>query len=148
MRAPKRRLHDSRPLRRPARSLRPRPFWLLLLVFLFPCPGGAQQSAPQNYDRFHAQENVEVGNFYLKRGRYDAAISRYKEALRDQPDNAEALLHLGEAYEKKGDPAAAIKNYRQYLHLLPDAKDARKIRKRIRKLSREERKRGTSRPSG
>jgi tetratricopeptide (TPR) repeat protein len=146
MRAPKRPFHDTRPLRRPARSLRRGSSRLLLLVFLFPCLGGAQQAAPQNYDRYHAEENVDVGVFYLKRGRYDAAISRFKEALRDQPDNTDALLHLGEAYEKKGDPAAAIKNYRKYVHLVPYAKDARKIRERIKKLSRQERKRSAKPP--
>jgi tetratricopeptide (TPR) repeat protein len=91
--------------------------------------------------------NVDVGMFYLRKGRYDAAISRFKEALRDQPDNTDALLHLGEAYEKKGNPAAAIRNYRHYLRLLPEAKDARKIRERIERLSRQKQKRG-AKPAG
>jgi len=155
MRAPERRIHDSRPVWRAARTLarQGRRFpVVLLLVLLFPCISRAQQQAPETYDPYHAQKNVDVGIFYLKKGRYAAAISRFKQALRDQPDNTDALLHLGEAYEKKGEPADAIKSYREYLRLLPEAKNAPKIRERIEKLSRHEPKRGSQparpRPSG
>ncbi len=138
MRAPGQPSHHSRAFPRPARSPRcTRRFLLLLFLFLpLPCGAGAQQAGAGTWDPYHAHKNVEVGRFYLKKGRYDAAISRFQEALRYQPDNPEAFLYLGEAYEKKGDPARAVRNYREYLRLLPEAKNARKIRERIEKLSR------------
>jgi tetratricopeptide (TPR) repeat protein len=135
MRASEQRLsHHSRAFPRPARRRRGRCAWLLVL-FLFPWAVVAQQSSPPTWDPYQAHKNVEVGRFYLRKGRYDAAISRFREALRDQPDDGEAFLYLGEAYEKKGDPGRAIQSYREYLHLWPQAKNARKIRERIEKLS-------------
>jgi Tfp pilus assembly protein PilF len=107
----------------------------LLFVLLLPCGAAAQQDKPATWDPYHAYKNVQVGRFYLKKGRYDAAISRFREALRDQPDNAEAFLYLGEAYEKKGEAARAIQSYREYLRLWPEAKNAPKIRKKIERLS-------------
>ena len=51
---------------------------------------------------------MDVGNFYLKKGNYDAAIDRFQDAAQRQPKLAKPFLLMGEAYEKKGDPASAI----------------------------------------
>ncbi len=130
-------------------TLRPRAVRLLLGAILLAAPGCAQQSQPAPYDPYHAEKDLEAGTFYLKKGRYDAAIDRFEEALRYQPHLGKAYRLLGEAHEKKGDRAEAVKAYEKYLEILPGAKDARKIRKRTEKLKQElEKEARPERPSG
>jgi Tfp pilus assembly protein PilF len=111
---------------------------LLGLIFLAgfaSALGQAQQE--QLFDPYKAEKNIEVGLFYLKKKNYDAAIERFKDAIRYKPNFARAHLLLGEAYEKKGDKQEAIAWYQKYLQILPSADDAEKTRKRIQKLTRE-----------
>ncbi len=118
-------------LRRPLRML-------VLLLLAYAAGAGAQSPAePPPFDPLHAEKNIEVGNYYMKKGNYDAAIERFQEAARLKPNFARPYRLLGEAYEKKSDKAEAVKAYRKYLEILPSADDAGKIRKRIEKLSRE-----------
>ena len=83
------------------------------------------------FDPLHAQRNIEVGTFYLKKGNYDAAIDRFMDATRLQPKLAIPWKLLGEAYEKKHDNGGAIDAYKKYLELFPTADDAAKVQKRI-----------------
>lgn len=69
-------------------------------------------------------KSVEIGNFYLKRHKYKAAISRFNEAIQTRADYAPAYLGLGKAYEKTGQKQKALDAYRQYLDMLPSDKDA------------------------
>jgi tetratricopeptide (TPR) repeat protein len=97
----------------------------------------AQQTKPgaeETYDPLHAQEAVEIGKFYMKRGDPDAAIDRFQEAIRLNPKFALPRLLLGEAHEKKGEKAEAVKYYEEYLRILPKAPDEKKVRKKIEKL--------------
>ncbi len=106
------------------------------------------QAGPEPpFDPYHAGKNIEVGQYYMKKGNYDAAIERFREAARYQPNLARAYLLLGEAHDKKGNKAEAVKAYRKYLEILPRAEDAAKVRKRIVKLSRDL-DRAARRPSG
>jgi tetratricopeptide (TPR) repeat protein len=105
-------------------------------------PSGASSQAAQSpqqdsstYDPLPAEKDVEVGTFYMRKGDIDAAITRFQDAVRLRPNFAKARQLLGEAYEKKGDRAAAVKCYREYLQVFPDAPDAKKIQKKIEKLS-------------
>ncbi|HJY85226.1 MAG TPA: tetratricopeptide repeat protein [Candidatus Acidoferrales bacterium] len=100
-----------------------------------------------DFDPYHAEKSVEIGEFYLKKGNYDAAIDRFQDAVRYKPRFAKPYLLMGEAYEKKGDKAEAVKAYRNYLDILPAGEDAAKARKRIEKLSRDLA-RDKRRPSG
>ncbi|MFY9585068.1 MAG: tetratricopeptide repeat protein [Candidatus Acidiferrales bacterium] len=111
---------------------------LLVLLLLAYAAGARAQSPPEPpFDPLHAEKNIEVGNYYMKKGNYDAAIERFQEAARLKPNFARPYRLLGEAYEKKGDKAEAMKAYRKYLEILPAAEDAGKIHKRVEKLSRE-----------
>ena len=83
------------------------------------------------FDPLHAQRNIEIGTFYLKKGNYDAAIDRFMDATRLQPKLAIPWKLLGEAYEKKHDNGGAIDAYKKYLELFPTADDAAKVQKRI-----------------
>jgi tetratricopeptide (TPR) repeat protein len=88
-----------------------------------------------NYDPVSAQEDVDVGIFYMHKGDIDAAISRFQEAIRLRSTFAKPRLLLAEAYEKKSDKASALKYYEEYLQVYPKAPDAKKIQNKIDKLS-------------
>jgi len=88
-----------------------------------------------NYDPLTAEKDVDVGMFYLHKGDVDAAIDRFKDAVESRPNWAKPRLLLAETYEKKGDKTEALKYYKQYLHVFPTAPDAKKIEKKIEKLS-------------
>jgi tetratricopeptide (TPR) repeat protein len=83
-----------------------------------------------------AQKDVQVGQFYMRIGKYDASISRFQGAAAHDPRWAVPHELLAEAFEKKDDLKHAIAEYREYLKIAPHAKDARKIKRRIEKLTR------------
>lgn len=107
-----------------------------VLVLLFATPA-LSASVPQEaeWNPYLAYKNLEIGEFYLKKGNYDAAISRFREALRHKQDFARAHLRLGQAYEKKKDYRQALEHYERYVELVPDADDVAEIRKKIAKLT-------------
>lgn len=82
------------------------------------------------------KEDVNVGTFYMHKGDYGAAISRFKEAVRLDPKSVEARLRLAKSYEKQKNWSEALKTYRDYLRDFPKARDEKKIRKKIEELSR------------
>ena len=86
------------------------------------------------YARLLASHDVDVGKFYMNKGKYDAALSRFDSAVKHDPGWAVPYELLGETYEKKDDPHKAIAEYRKYLKIKPYAKDAKKIEKRVEKL--------------
>jgi tetratricopeptide (TPR) repeat protein len=83
------------------------------------------------FDPLHAERSLDVGEYYLKTGKIDAAIDRFIEAAHYEPNLARPWRFLGEAYEKKGANANAVESYKKYLEILPGAEDAKKIQKRI-----------------
>jgi len=86
------------------------------------------------WDPLRAEKDLEVGQFYLKKGDLDAAIDRFQDAAAAKPGFAIPYRYLGEAQEKRGDKSEALKSYRRYLDLYPHAEDAQKIQKKIDKL--------------
>jgi tetratricopeptide (TPR) repeat protein len=96
----------------------------------------ATQSAPDQptWDPLRAEKDLEVGQYYMKRGDYDAAIDRFNDAIEAKPGYAVPFKFLGEAQEKKKLKKQAIKSYTRYLELYPSAEDGDKIRKKIDKL--------------
>ena len=113
-----------------------------LLLLLLVSPGGVfaqgQQPPPPPkepvFDPYHAEKSIEIGEHYMKKGNYDAAIDRFQDAVRYKPGFAKPYRLMGEAYEKKGERAEAVKAYEKYLEIVPSADDAPKVRKRIKKL--------------
>jgi len=93
------------------------------------------QQNPPGYDPFHAQEDVDVGTYYMHKGDVDAAIPRFEDAIKLRPDFAKPRLLLAEAYEKKHENATAVKYLKEYLQVYPKAPDADKVRKKIEALS-------------
>jgi tetratricopeptide (TPR) repeat protein len=93
-------------------------------------------SAPDqpSWDPLRAEKDLEVGQYYMRKGDLDAAIDRFEDAASAKPGFAIPYRYLGEAHEKKGQKRDAIKSYTRYLDLYPHAGDAAKIRKKIDKL--------------
>jgi tetratricopeptide (TPR) repeat protein len=91
---------------------------------------------PQQYsfNPVRSKRDVEVGNFYFKKGDWKAAAGRFREATLWNEGNADAWLHWGEAEEKRGSVKAARSAYEKYLALAPDAKNSADIKKRLEKL--------------
>jgi tetratricopeptide (TPR) repeat protein len=67
---------------------------------------------------------VEIGNVYLRKGNLEGALSRFQEAVKDDPHYAPAYLGLGKVYERMKQNQKALAAYQRYLDELPTAKDA------------------------
>ena len=93
--------------------------------------------AAATYNPLPAQQDIEVGTYYLHKGDIDAAIDRFLDAIQQRPNFAKPRLLLGKAYEKKHDNESAVKYYKEYLKVLPGAPDAKEVQKKIEKLSKE-----------
>lgn len=89
------------------------------------------------WDPQKAEKDIQVGQYYMKKGDVDAAMDRFQDAIDAKPGYAVPFRYLGEAQEKKGLKKPAIKSYQRYLDLYPKAEDAEKIKKRIEKLYQE-----------
>jgi tetratricopeptide (TPR) repeat protein len=123
--------------------MRKTPFLLSLMVWTATVATVAAQSnttgsKPQGdvtefeeYNPLQANKDIEVGNYYLKIGKYDAAIDRFEEAARLQPGLARPYLKLGETYEKKKDWPMAVASYKKYLDTYKSAPDAKSVQKKI-----------------
>ncbi|MGA2072347.1 MAG: tetratricopeptide repeat protein [Terriglobia bacterium] len=87
-----------------------------------------------------ASKSVEIGDFYLRRRKYQAALSRFQDALKTDPHYAPAYRELGRVYEKMGQWKKSLDAYQKYLDELPSAKDAREakeIHKAIARMQKE-----------
>jgi tetratricopeptide (TPR) repeat protein len=94
----------------------------------------------RSYASPSASKSVEIGDYYLRRKKYNAALSRFEEALKADPHYAPAYRELGKVYEKMGFWQKSLDAYRKYLDELPSAKDARedkRIHKAIARLQKE-----------
>lgn len=94
--------------------------------------GDVQEMKP--WDPHKAEKNVEIGDFYFKRGNYRAAESRYKEALYWKDNEAIAMFRLAQAQEKLGEFADAHKNYSAYLSVLPRGEFAAEAKASLERL--------------
>jgi tetratricopeptide (TPR) repeat protein len=99
-------------------------------------PDSATQNATDQpaWDPLRAEKDLEVGQYYMRKGDVDAAIDRFQDATTAKPGYAIPFRYLGEAQEKKGLRKQAIASYSRYLDLYPHAEDGDKIRKKIDKL--------------
>jgi len=83
-----------------------------------------------------ATKSVEIGDFYLRRRKYQAALSRFQDALKTDPHYAPAYRELGRTYEKMGQWKKSLDAYQKYLDELPSAKDAREAKEIHRAIDR------------
>jgi len=104
-----------------------------------PNKDNATQNSPDQptWDPLRAEKDLEVGQYYMRKGDVDAAIDRFQDATLAKPGYAIPFRFLGEAQEKKGLKKQAIKSFQRYLDLYPHAEDREKVQKRIDKLFKE-----------
>ena len=103
-------------------------------------PAGTEPEEKPLYVPPGPAKSVEVGNFYLRKRDYRAALSRFKEAADADPTYADAYLGLGKVYEKIGLKRKALDAYRKYLDALPsekDAEDAKAVHRAMTRLERQ-----------
>ena len=81
-----------------------------------------------------AQRNRDAGEIYYKDKNYRGSESRFREALRYEPEDPVATFGLAESLEKLGNRDEARDVYQTYLKILPNgpsAADAKKALKRL-----------------
>ncbi|MFZ0961961.1 MAG: tetratricopeptide repeat protein [Terriglobia bacterium] len=79
---------------------------------------------------------VEIGNVYLRKGKLQGALSRFQEAVKDNPHYAPAYLGLGKVYERLKEKQKALEAYERYLDELPSAQEAAEAKDAQRAIAR------------
>jgi outer membrane protein assembly factor BamD (BamD/ComL family) len=99
-------------------------------------PEEDKAAVPQQYafNPLKSKQEVDVGEFYFKKGDYKAAAGRFTEATKWNDGNADAWLRLGSAEEKMNDAKAARAAWEKYLKLASTGKNADEVRKKLEKL--------------
>ena len=101
-----------------------------------PSKGSASSDVQEMYpyDPHKAAKDIEVGQFYMKRKNYRAALDRFNEALLYKPNDAEATFYLAETQEKLELYDLANRSYRGYLALLPEGPLAKESQAGLKRL--------------
>jgi tetratricopeptide (TPR) repeat protein len=95
-------------------------------------PSDVQEFHPWN--PYKAGKDIQVGDFYFKRGNFKGALERYKDALYYKQGDAVAIFRVGECQEKLGNKAEARKFFEQYLKILPEGPLAKNAHASLEKL--------------
>ena len=83
------------------------------------------------FDPLESERNIKVGDFYMRKGEYRGAASRYDDATKYNPNSAEAFLKLGQAEQKLKNKDKAKAAFARVLRLAPDSKFAREAKKKL-----------------
>jgi tetratricopeptide (TPR) repeat protein len=86
------------------------------------------------WDPHKAMKNLEIGDYYFKQHNYNAALSRYCEALTYKPNDALSNFRIAEALDKLGDLSEAVTYYDAYLKILPQGPLAGQCKKSITRI--------------
>ncbi len=86
------------------------------------------------YDPHKAAKDVEVGQYYLKRKNYRAALDRLNEALLYKPNDAEGTFYLAQTQEKLELYALAAQGYRNYVSLSKDGPHVKESQEGIKRV--------------
>jgi tetratricopeptide (TPR) repeat protein len=86
------------------------------------------------YDPHKAAKDLEVGQFYLKRKNYRAALDRFNEALLYKPRDADATFYLAQTQEKLEFYAQAEQNYKSYLEIAPGGPFAKEVQDALKRI--------------
>ncbi len=89
------------------------------------------------FNPIQAKKDVKIGDFYAKKGNHRAAVARYLEATKWNPQYAEAFWKVADSREKLEQPAQALEAYRKYLQVDADSKKASEARERIAELEKQ-----------
>lgn len=83
------------------------------------------------FNPLEANQDVIKGDYYFKRGKYQAALYRYSEATKYDPGSAQAFFKLGEVDEKLKDFKGARDAYQKCIDAAGEAKVVEEARKRL-----------------
>jgi tetratricopeptide (TPR) repeat protein len=95
-------------------------------------PGGISEF--HTWDPHRAAKDIEVGNYYFKRGNYRAAEDRYREALQFKENDAVATFRLAVSLEKLGVLDDARSEYESYMKILPHGPEVEQAQKALDRL--------------
>jgi tetratricopeptide (TPR) repeat protein len=106
-----------------------------------PVPDGStlpeedESVAPQKFDfnPLESERNVRVGNFYLHKGKFQAALRRYEWATKYNPSSPEAFYKVAEAENKLKNKDAERLALKKVVDLAPDSKLGHEARKKLSK---------------
>ena len=104
----------------------------------------ADVGAMHPFNPYRALKDDEVGDFYMKRKNYRAALARYQDALAWKENDAVANFRMAQCYEKLDQPGQAIPHYQEYLKILPGGPFAKEAQKALEKLKAAETKNETA----
>jgi TolA-binding protein len=86
------------------------------------------------FDPLESDRDIKIGNYYMHKGGpsgFRAALGRYEDATKYNPNSAEAFFKLGEVEEKLKNTDAAKIAFRRVLQLAPDSKFAQEAKKKL-----------------
>ena len=98
-------------------------FALMIVLLAAPALVPAQAAGSYSYEP-SAGDLVNQAKKLIKKERYNRAIGKLKDALIDEPDNADIHNYLGFAYRKTGNTDKSGVHYGKALALEPDHKSA------------------------
>ena len=92
-----------------------------------------ESEAPRKYtlDPLESDRNIRVGDFYWGKRDYHAALSRYEDATRYNPNSAEAFFKVGEAQEKLKHSDQAKLAFQKVIRIAPDTKLGQEAKKKL-----------------
>ena len=91
-----------------------------------------REIAEKNPGNIYAQMMLGLGG--IQSGQLDKAIERFKNVIKMQPGNVEAILDLAQAYDRKGDKINAVKWYNEALKYIDVPEARNEIETRIKSL--------------
>jgi len=101
-------------------------FVLLIGGIIGGCGGPAKGTADWHFNQ---------GNNLAENSRYDEAIEEYNEAIRLNPEYAEAYNNRGLAYKEQGKKAEAIADFEKFITLTTNPQWIEMARQQIEELS-------------
>jgi len=81
---------------------------------------GSRPAQPSGSAQVSAKEHFEKGKIFYERDDWDTAILEFTEAIRVDPNYAEAYFRRGDTYDERGDYDRAIADYTQAIRLDPN----------------------------
>jgi len=108
-------------------------FRILLLLGLLLAATAPDAAYAQDDKKAVARIHYENGRRFFKDGNYDEALRELDKAYRLDPSPT-LVFNIARVHEERGDLPSAIRYYKSYLAINPRAKNARKVRKTIRRL--------------
>jgi tetratricopeptide (TPR) repeat protein len=94
-------------------------------------PGAAPPLEP---DPVRAKKDIDVGGYYLKRGDYQGALQRFKDATASDPTDVNAIFGLAETQRMLKNNAEAVRSYQMYLEIVPNGPKAKQALKALKEL--------------